>query len=63
MRAARRTRGVPFRQWWAGERNKILKRENMADAVREMWRTSMTLSPGYAAEIRAFWKLPDDFTF
>jgi N-methylhydantoinase B/oxoprolinase/acetone carboxylase alpha subunit len=63
MRAARKKRGVPFRQWWKDERRKVLKRENMADAVREMWRTSMNLSPDYAAEIRAFWKLPDDFTF
>jgi hypothetical protein len=63
MRAARKKRGVPFREWWKAERKRVLARENMASAVREMWRTSMTLSPDYAADIRAFWKLPDDFTF
>jgi len=35
----------------------------MADAVLTMWRSAMELSPDYAAELRAFWKLPDDFTF
>ena len=35
----------------------------MADAVLAMWRGSMGLSPDYASEIRAFWKLPDDFNF
>ena len=63
MRAARKKRGVPFRQWWREERKRVLARESMASAVLEMWRTSMKLSPDYAAEIRAFWKLPDDFTF
>ena len=63
MRAARKKRGVPFRQWWKDERKRILARENMASAVLDMWRASMTLSPDYAAELRAFWKLPDDFTF
>ena len=54
---------MPFRQWWKAERKKILKGENMASAIVEMWRQSMNLSPDYAADIRAFWKLPDDFRF
>jgi N-methylhydantoinase B/acetone carboxylase alpha subunit len=63
IRETRKERGIPFRDWWKGERKKILARENMAEAVLGMWRTSMQLSPGYAEELRAFWKLPDDFTF
>jgi hypothetical protein len=63
IREKRKQRGVPFREWWQQEREKILARENMADAVLAMWRGSMGLSPDYASEIRAFWKLPDDFNF
>ncbi len=63
MRQARKARGVPFREWWQGERQRILAGENMASAVREMWRTSMALSPEYGRELRAFWQLPEDFTF
>ena len=37
--------------------------ENMDAAVPEMWRSSMALSPSYGEELRAFWQLPDDFTF
>ncbi len=35
----------------------------MADAVVDMWRSSMSLSPKYAAQLRSFWKLPEDFEF
>ncbi|MFN8544470.1 MAG: hydantoinase B/oxoprolinase family protein [Candidatus Binatia bacterium] len=63
IRAARKQRGVPFRDWWRQEREKIRAGENMAPPVTEMWRTAMQLSPGYATELRAFWNLPDDFTF
>ncbi len=63
IREARKKRGVPFRQWWQQEREKILAKENMAQAVLDMWRTSMELSPSYGQEIRGFWQLPEDFTF
>jgi acetone carboxylase, alpha subunit len=63
VRTERKRRGVPFREWWQAERQKILAGEQMAEAVRTMWRTSMRLSPDYAEELRAFWKLPEDFAF
>jgi N-methylhydantoinase B/oxoprolinase/acetone carboxylase alpha subunit len=63
MRGARKNRGIPFREWWKQEREKVLAKENMSSAVLEMWRTSMELSPEYGAEIRSFWQLPEDFTF
>lgn len=63
VREARKQRGVPFREWWTKEREKIVAKENMADAVLTMWRTSMELSPEYGEEMRTFWNLPDDFTF
>jgi len=63
MRAARKRRGVPFKDWWAAERAKVQGREQMDPAVIQMWRDSMRLSPEYARELRAFWRLPDDFEF
>ena len=63
IREARKRRGIPFREWWEQERQKIQAKENMADAVLHMWRTSMELSPEYARELREFWQLPEDFTF
>jgi N-methylhydantoinase B/oxoprolinase/acetone carboxylase alpha subunit len=63
IRAARKRRGVPFQEWWRAERRRVEGKENMSTAVLEMWRSSMELSPGYGEELRAFWKLPKDFTF
>jgi N-methylhydantoinase B/oxoprolinase/acetone carboxylase alpha subunit len=59
----RKRRGVPFSEWWLKERKQVAAGANMDEAVKRMWRSSMKLSPGYAAEIRAFWNLPDDFEF
>ncbi|MFN8036477.1 MAG: hydantoinase B/oxoprolinase family protein [Acidimicrobiia bacterium] len=63
IREERKRRAVPFKEWWTEERKKVAERENMAPAVLEMWRQSMKLSPDYAAELRTFWDLPDDFEF
>lgn len=63
IRAERKKKAVPFKQWWAEERKKVEARENMNEAVLEMWRSSMRLSPTYGDELRAFWKLPNDFVF
>lgn len=60
---ARKRRGVPFRDWWQQERGRVAAGENMDEAVKRMWRSSMKLSPGYAAELRAFWSLPANFEF
>ncbi len=63
MRQARKERSVPFKEWWAQERERVIAKENMNVAVQDMWRSSMELSPEYGAELRAFWQLPEDFTF
>ncbi|MCH7954012.1 MAG: hypothetical protein IIC25_08985 [Chloroflexi bacterium] len=63
MRQARKDRSVPFKEWWAQEREKVQAKEHMDPAVLVMWRSSMELSPEYGAELRAFWNLPEDFTF
>jgi N-methylhydantoinase B/oxoprolinase/acetone carboxylase alpha subunit len=63
IREARKAKAVPFKDWWAEERKKVEAQENMDPAVKQMWASSMTLSPDYAAELRQFWQLPEDFTF
>jgi len=63
VREQRKQRSVPFREWWRQERERVMAKENMASAVTDMWRTSMELSPEYGRELRAFWRLPDDFAF
>jgi N-methylhydantoinase B/oxoprolinase/acetone carboxylase alpha subunit len=62
-RAARKARAVPFREWWSQERERVAARENTDAAVKEMFRTSFTLTPPYGEQVRAFWQLPEDFTF
>ena len=63
IREERKARAIPFKEWWQTEREKIVAQENMDPAILTMWSTSMTLSPEYAKELRAFWALPEDFTF
>jgi len=63
IREQRKARGIPFRQWWKQEREKILRRERMDDAVKTMWATACELSPDYGRDLKAFWKLPEDFDF
>ncbi len=63
IREERKARAVPFKEWWAEERKKVEAQENMNLAIKHMWWSSMALSPEYAAELRAFWQLPDDFVF
>jgi N-methylhydantoinase B/oxoprolinase/acetone carboxylase alpha subunit len=63
MRERRKQRAMPFRAWWEQERKKVAAKEQMASAVTDMWRSSFALTPGYGEEIRAFWQLPEDFTF
>ncbi len=63
IREERKSKAVPFKQWWEEERKKVAAKENMDPAVLTMWRSSMELSPDYGAELRSFWGLPEDFEF
>ena len=63
IREERKRKAVPFKEWWASEREKVAAKENMNPAVLDMWRSSIALSPDYGAELHAFWNLPDDFEF
>ena len=63
IRDTRKAQALPFKEWWTAERTRIQAQENMDPAVLRMWASSMALSPGYADELRRFWKLPEDFVF
>jgi acetone carboxylase alpha subunit len=63
IRDTRKAQALPFKEWWTAERKRIEAQENMDPAVLRMWASSMTLSPGYAEELRQFWHLPEDFVF
>jgi len=62
FRAERLARAVPVRDWWAGQRERILA-GNLAEPVRAGLAESMKLSGPWAAEYRGFWDLPEDFEF
>ncbi|MQA04946.1 MAG: 5-oxoprolinase [Streptosporangiales bacterium] len=53
---------VPVRDWIAGEQQRV-RGGQFAPEVREMYRDSMALSPRFATEFRAFWDLPEDFSY
>jgi len=55
-------RGVPAKDWWKAERERIMKKE-LSEPVQRMYRESMSISIPWAEEFRAFWELPDDFEF
>ena len=63
IRQERLRRAVPFREWWEQERRRVQAKQGMADAVCDMWRSAMELSPDFARELREFWRLSDEFTF
>lgn len=62
MRAERSRRGIPARQWWEKERERVRKKA-FSDQVTNMYRESMAISPNWAEEYRAFWDLPEDFKY
>lgn len=59
----RKKRGIPFKEWWLKERQKVMSKENMGEPIVRMMRESMGLSPKYDSEVREFWQLPKGFTF
>jgi acetone carboxylase, gamma subunit len=59
-RRRRLERARPTRDWWAEERERVLRREAI-EPVKVMYAECMRLSPKFAAEYRGFWDLPEDF--
>lgn len=62
IREERSTHAVPVGEWMRSQRERLVNQE-LAPEVREMYRDSMNLSEQFAAEMRSFWGLPEDFTF
>lgn len=60
--AARKAKGVPFKEWWAKSRDRV-KKKDFIEPVRRMFSESMGLSPSYAKEVRDFWGLPENFEY
>jgi N-methylhydantoinase B/acetone carboxylase alpha subunit len=60
--AQRLERAVPASEWWAVQRERILA-QDLIEPVKVMFSESMRLEPGWAAEYRGFWDLPEDFDF
>jgi N-methylhydantoinase B/oxoprolinase/acetone carboxylase alpha subunit/acetone carboxylase gamma subunit len=62
VRRRRLARARPAAQWWARQRERILA-QDLIEPVKVMYSESMRLEPGWAAEYRGFWDLPEDFDF
>ncbi len=60
IRQKRKRESMPVKAWMDIEKQKILKGA-FARPIRDMYRSSMTLSDRFAKEFREFWSLPDDF--
>jgi len=62
VRRRRLERARPVRDWWAEQRERVLA-QDLIEPVKVMFSESMRLEPGWAAEFRGFWDLPEDFDF
>ena len=62
MRAERRAKAIPVREWLEKERSRV-ERGEFVPEVREAYRESMRLSQSWAREFREFWSLPESFEF
>ena len=61
-RKERLSRGIPVKQWWNKERQRIADKD-MHPWLLEMYQSSMKMSQKFTREFRDFWVLPDDFVF
>ncbi len=61
LRKQRLARSVPVADWIASQKPKV-RRGEYIDAVRDMYRSSMTLSTRWADKYRRFWDLPAEWT-
>lgn len=62
LRNNRRVHAVPVADWMNAEAKRVTAKDFVYE-VRRMYESSMKLSPRFAGDYRAFWKLPADFTF
>jgi N-methylhydantoinase B/acetone carboxylase alpha subunit len=67
IRAERRAKAVPVREWMVGQRERILAHASgggdFGRHIQRMYAESIRLSQRWASEFREFWDLPGDFDF
>ncbi len=61
LREDRAVKAMPVREWLAKEREVRVMAKDFSAPVADMYRSSMKLSPAWAARYRAFWHLPDGY--
>jgi N-methylhydantoinase B/oxoprolinase/acetone carboxylase alpha subunit len=61
-RRERLDRGVPVKNWWLEERERILKKE-LPEPIKEAYNQSLELSERFKEEFTEFWNLPREFRF
>lgn len=61
IRKARLARSVPVAEWIKQQQPHVMKGEYFSP-VRDMYKSSMSLSKSWANKYRRFWGLPDDWT-
>jgi len=62
MRAERRLRAIPVKQYLELERARVLARD-FIEPVKQMYRESLQLSDNWRKEYREFWQLPETFDY
>ena len=62
IRAKRKSRGIPVKEFKKAERDLILSGK-LSVAVKRMYRESMALSEKFTKEFKAYWNLPNEFSF
>lgn len=60
QRAERRAAAVPVSEWLEEQRRRLLD-GRFSKPVRDMYRSSMAVSPAWAKQLREFWQLPEDY--
>ncbi|MEW6614318.1 MAG: hydantoinase B/oxoprolinase family protein [Thermodesulfobacteriota bacterium] len=59
---ARLKKGIPVKEWYKNRRKDILQK-NMPDLIKTMYNGSLEKGKRWPGEFRAFWGLPENFTF
>jgi len=61
-RKERLSKGVPAKEWWQKRRQDITDGK-LPSLLKAMYNDSLTKGHRWPGEFRAFWQLPEDFTF
>jgi len=61
-RKKRLAKGIPAKEWWQKRRQDIID-GNLPPLLKEMYNDSLAKGERWPGEFRAFWQLPEDFTF